>query len=106
VSCRCFLERRDKESNLTRAFGVHGADPRAARRPRSRRRAHRHRPAGVATGPFGIKLFGLPSRFPYLLITPQYETERVLEQRAAGARRVDRTRHRAARLRQDADAVD
>src|SRR5688572_25818438 len=79
------LERRTTESNLTRAFGVHA-------------RTLEHLDARgladelVATGtPVSkLRLFNrvrvdlgvLPSRFPFLLITPQYNVERLLERRA------------------------
>jgi 2-polyprenyl-6-methoxyphenol hydroxylase-like FAD-dependent oxidoreductase len=79
------LERRTDTSNLTRAFAVHARtleefDARgladeliAAGRPvRSLR----------AFGAVEVNMSRLPTRFPYVLITPQYETERVLEQRA------------------------
>ena len=48
----------------------------------------------------------LPSRFPYLLITSQFNVEQVLEKRAmaAGVRIVRGARVTA--LRQDADGVD
>jgi 2-polyprenyl-6-methoxyphenol hydroxylase-like FAD-dependent oxidoreductase len=79
------LERRTDTSNLTRAFAVHARtleelDARgvadelvAAGRPVTSLRAF---------GAVEVKLSGLPSRFPYVLVTPQYETERVLEKRA------------------------
>src|SRR3712207_9346536 len=70
----------------------------------------------VATGARvgGLRVFGqlevdlsrLPARFPYVLVTPQYHTERVLEEHASvlgaqivrGAEVVD--------LRQDTDGVE
>ncbi|GAA1555322.1 FAD-dependent monooxygenase [Dactylosporangium maewongense] len=79
------LERRTNESNLTRAFGVHA-------------RTLEHLDARgladelIATGtPVSrLRLFNrvrvdlgvLPTRFPFLLITPQYHVERLLERRA------------------------
>lgn len=79
------LERRTTGSNLTRAFGVHA-------------RTLEHLDARgladelVATGtPVSkLRLFNrlrvdlgtLPSRFPFLLITPQYHVERLLRRRA------------------------
>src|SRR5690349_1920512 len=85
------LERRGTESNLTRAFGVHARtlehlDARgladevvAGGAPIDRLRLFDHLRLNLST---------LPTRFPYLLITPQYNVERVLEKRAvtAGAR--------------------
>ncbi|MDT4987108.1 MAG: hypothetical protein QOI74_1202 [Micromonosporaceae bacterium] len=103
------LERRDRESNLTRAFAVHARtlevlDSRGladelittGRRVRSIR----------LLGRVSVDLGRLPSRFPYALITPQYQTERVLTQRVhklgveivRGAQVVG--------LTQDADGVD
>ncbi len=108
ISC-AVLERRDTESNLTRAFGVHA------------RTLELLDARGVAddlirTGtPVGrLRLFGdieldlsaLPSRFPYLLITPQYETERVLADRARALGAEIWNGMRVAGLSQDADGVD
>jgi 2-polyprenyl-6-methoxyphenol hydroxylase-like FAD-dependent oxidoreductase len=102
------LERRGAESNLTRAFGVHA-------------RTLEHLDARgladelIATGApvrrlrlferVQIDLSLLPSRFPFLLITPQYHVERLLEERArtAGARIVRGAEVTA--LSQDADGV-
>lgn len=107
VSCMV-LERRTSESNLTRAFGVHArtlelldargvADElvRTGSRVDSLRLFDQVR----------VDLSVLPTRFPYVLITPQYQTERLLEARAvaSGAEIV-----RAATvvgLRQDAESV-
>jgi 2-polyprenyl-6-methoxyphenol hydroxylase-like FAD-dependent oxidoreductase len=78
------LERRTETANTTRAFAVHARtleelDARGVADPL------------IATGqPIdGVKLFGqseldlsgLPSRFPFVLITPQYQTERILASR-------------------------
>ncbi len=105
VSC-AVLERRDEESNLTRAFGVHARtlellDARGIARDL------------VATGlpvsglgPLGLDFSRLPTRFPYVLITPQYETERVLgaRARAFGAEIVSGAE--VIGLRQDIEGVD
>lgn len=82
------LERRLEESNLTRAFAVHA---RTLEQLDARGLADRV----VATGNVvdGLRLFGsvsvdlssIPSRFPFLLITPQYEVERALIARALEA---------------------
>lgn len=79
------LERRTDASNLTRAFAVHARtleelDVRgvAAELLQTGQRVSALR----AFGAVDIDLSRLPSRFPYLLVTPQYETERVLEHRA------------------------
>jgi 2-polyprenyl-6-methoxyphenol hydroxylase-like FAD-dependent oxidoreductase len=89
---RCtVLERRSAELNLTRAFAVHARtlemlDMRgvAGELVRTGERISTVRLFGRAP----LRLWRLPGRFPFLLITPQYETERVLEERAleAGAR--------------------
>jgi 2-polyprenyl-6-methoxyphenol hydroxylase-like FAD-dependent oxidoreductase len=78
------LERRVEESSITRAFGVHA-------RTLEQLDARGVADELVATGAHvqQLRLFGrisldlgrLPSRFNYLLVTPQYETERVLLQR-------------------------
>jgi 2-polyprenyl-6-methoxyphenol hydroxylase-like FAD-dependent oxidoreductase len=84
VSC-ALLERRPKRSGLTRAFTVHA-------RTLEELDARGVADELVATGtPVSeLRLFAsaaldlsrLPSRFPYMLVTPQYKTERVLEERA------------------------
>ncbi|MGH8876976.1 MAG: FAD-dependent monooxygenase [Stackebrandtia sp.] len=79
------LEKRVKESNLTRAFAVHArtleildarglADQLATTGSRE--------PAMVLLGRAKLRLSELESRFPYVLITPQYETENLLRDRA------------------------
>lgn len=103
------LERRIDESNVTRAFGVHArtleqldiralADDLAATGARVRELR--------LFDSVRLDLGRLPSRFGYLLITPQYETERLLE------KRVDRLGGRIVRgttvtgVRQDGDGVE
>jgi 2-polyprenyl-6-methoxyphenol hydroxylase-like FAD-dependent oxidoreductase len=81
LSCTV-LERRSEQSNLTRAFAVHA-------RTLEILDARGLADELVATGkPVGrLRLFGrtyfdlsgLPTRFPYLLVTPQYNTEHVLQ---------------------------
>ncbi|HZB31195.1 MAG TPA: FAD-dependent oxidoreductase [Streptosporangiaceae bacterium] len=79
------LERRAGRSNLTRAFAVHARtleqfDQRGVadalletgRRVTSLR----------AFGRIAVTFAGLATRFPFVLVTPQYETERVLADRA------------------------
>src|SRR3569833_3396345 len=105
VSCT-LLERRDEQSNLTRAFGVHA---RTLELLDARGLADELIASGVpasSLGPFRLRFSRLPTRLPYLLITPQYETERVLADRAraAGAGFVPGTEVTA--LRQDADGGD
>jgi 2-polyprenyl-6-methoxyphenol hydroxylase-like FAD-dependent oxidoreductase len=103
------LERRGTESNLTRAFGVHARtlehlDARgladevvATGAPIERLRLFDH---------LRIDLSSLPTRFPFLLITPQYNVEKALEKRAmaAGARIVRDAE--VTGLRQDTDGVE
>jgi 2-polyprenyl-6-methoxyphenol hydroxylase-like FAD-dependent oxidoreductase len=85
------FERRSETSNLTRAFGVHA---RTLEMLDARGLAD-----GILTGGARVErlrlfdrirldLTGLPSRYPFLLITPQYRVETALEERAlaAGAR--------------------
>ena len=80
------LERRTDEPNTTRAFAVHA---RTLEQLDARGIAD-DLVAGGATVP-GVRLFNraqvdlswLPTRYPYLLVTPQYETERALAGRLA-----------------------
>src|SRR5260221_9514538 len=87
VSCAVF-ERRSGRSGLTRAFGVNA---RTLEQLDARGAADELIGSGspVAFLLFfagaGIDLSRLPSRFPYLLVTPQYQTDRVLEERAIRA---------------------
>ncbi|MEU7865870.1 FAD-dependent monooxygenase [Dactylosporangium sp. NPDC049140] len=103
------LERRSGESNLTRAFAVHA-------RTLEQFDARGIAEDVIATGTKveRLRLFGhvsvnlgtLPSRFPYVLITPQYNVERILEERAlkAGARIVRGTT--VTGVRQDEHGVE
>ena len=83
---RCVvLERRAERSGLTRAFAVQA---RTLEQLDARGVADQLVATGIPVPE--LRLFGdavlslsrLPSRFPYVLVTPQYETERVLEERA------------------------
>lgn len=84
VSCAVF-ERHSRRSDLTRAFAVQA---RTLEQLDSRGVADRLVTSGTPVS--GLRLFAdaeldlscLPSRFPYLLVTAQYETERALEERA------------------------
>src|SRR5215203_2256117 len=103
------LERRAEETNLTRAFAVHA---RTLELLDARGLADDLVATGVRVG--ALRLFGelevdlsrLPTRFPYVLVTPQYHTEWVLEEHARalgvnivrGANVVD--------LRQDTNGVE
>ncbi len=103
------LERRDgRVSNLSRAFGVHA---RTLEELDARGLADDLLPTGAALD--RLRLFDrvevdlgrLDSRFPFLLITPQYNVENLLRDRAlkAGAEIVHGVAVTA--LRQDADGV-
>ncbi|WP_019634384.1 FAD-dependent monooxygenase [Actinomadura atramentaria] len=102
------LERRAETSNLTRAFAVHARtlellDMRGAADELLR----------TGTRVAGLRLFGrtavdlsrLPGRYPFVLVTPQYETERVLRDRALAAGARIETGVEVTGLRQDADEV-
>ncbi|MFB9467464.1 FAD-dependent monooxygenase [Streptomyces cinereospinus] len=96
-------------SNLSRAFGVHArtleqldarglADPLVAT-------------GGTLTGlrlfrRLSLDLSTLPSRFPFLLITPQYEVERLLERRARELGVEFAYESEVVALRQDGTGVD
>ncbi|MEV6780058.1 FAD-dependent monooxygenase [Streptomyces syringium] len=103
------LERRARESNLTRAFAVHA---RALELLDARSIAEQLLATGVLVssarlfGKARLDLSGLPSRFPGVLITPQYETERVLEERAVKLGVEIRRGTEVLGLRQDEDGVD
>jgi 2-polyprenyl-6-methoxyphenol hydroxylase-like FAD-dependent oxidoreductase len=108
VPCTVF-ERREGASNLTRAFGVHARtlellDARglADELLGTGRTVDRFRVVGGAV----LDLSWLPSRFPFMLVTPQYNVERLLERRARalGARIVEGVE--VTGLRQDADGVE
>lgn len=82
------LERRDQTSNLSRAFAVHA---RTLEMLDVRDQADELVGTGQKLdhlGLFGtvqIDLSRPPTRFPFVLSTPQYETERLLAQRARSA---------------------
>ncbi|WP_236242964.1 FAD-dependent oxidoreductase [Streptomyces sp. CC228A] len=103
------VERRPAGTgNLTRAFGVHARtlealDARgvADELVDTGSRLTRLRLFGRARLDFS----GLRSRFPYLLVTPQYEVERVLRRRAAEAGVDFRYETALRHLRQDAEGV-
>jgi 2-polyprenyl-6-methoxyphenol hydroxylase-like FAD-dependent oxidoreductase len=103
------LERRAEESNLTRAFAVHA---RTLEMLDARGLADGLVTTGARVG--ALRVFGklevdlsrLPTRFPYVLVTPQYNTERVLEEHAGalGAQIVRGAE--VVGLRQDNDGVE
>src|SRR5438067_10574060 len=84
ISCTV-LERRVDESNLTRAFAVHA---RTLEELDARGVADELVRTGATVGSLvvfgGVKLTlsKLPTRFPFVLVTPQYHTERLLTERA------------------------
>jgi len=84
VNCTVF-ERRPGRSGLTRAFAVH---TRTLEELDARGVADQLIASGTPVPELELfadarlNLAGLPSRFPYVLVSPQYETERVLEERA------------------------
>ncbi|WP_405012274.1 FAD-dependent monooxygenase [Kitasatospora sp. NBC_01539] len=102
------LEKRGTESNLTRAFAVHARtleqldargladDLVATGRPVSSLRLF---------GRLAVDLGSLPSRFPFVLVTPQSHTERLLQERATKAGAVIRRGAEVVGLRQDAAGV-
>ncbi|MFG2819547.1 FAD-dependent monooxygenase [Kitasatospora sp. NPDC048365] len=102
------LEKRAAESNLTRAFAVHA-------RTLEQLDARGLADELIATGrPLGsLRLFGrlrielgnLPTRFPFVLITPQSNTERLLQERALKAGAVLVRGAEVTGLRQDAEGV-
>ena len=84
VSC-AVLERRADDSKLTRAFAVHARTlEQLDMRGLAEDLIRSGRPVGGLRlfGNLQIDLSGLPTRFPFVLVTPQYETERRLEARA------------------------
>ncbi|MDH6134723.1 2-polyprenyl-6-methoxyphenol hydroxylase-like FAD-dependent oxidoreductase [Kitasatospora sp. MAA4] len=102
------LERRGKESNLTRAFTVHA---RTLEQLDARGLADELLATGSTLS--SMRLFSkltvdfsrLPSRFPFVLITPQSQTERLLHERAVKAGAELLRDHEVTGLRQDADGV-
>ncbi|MER5516108.1 FAD-dependent monooxygenase [Streptomyces sp. NPDC002763] len=103
------LEKRPhKTSNLSRAFALHARaveqldaravadDLEAVGRPLTRLNLF---------GGLTLDLGGLPSRFPHVLVLPQYEVEKVLERRAVEAGVDFRYESEVTGLTQDADGV-
>lgn len=110
LGVRCTLvERRADESNLTRAFAVHA---RTLELLDARGLADELLTTGSRVqqlrlvNTVAVSLAGLPSRFPFALVTPQYETERLLERRALAAGVDLRTGVEVRGLRQDDAGVD
>jgi 2-polyprenyl-6-methoxyphenol hydroxylase-like FAD-dependent oxidoreductase len=108
ISCM-LLDRRSEESNLTRAFAVHARtleqlDARGVADELATTGAHLS--ALRLFGRYKIDLGILPSRFRYVLITPQYQTERVLEERARALGAEIRMGTEVTGLQQAGDGVD
>ncbi|WP_042449843.1 FAD-dependent monooxygenase [Streptacidiphilus jiangxiensis] len=103
------LERRVEESQLTRAFAVHA---RTLEELDARGLAEELLETGARLqslsifGAVKVDMSRLPSRFPELLITPQYQTERVLLRRALDAGATVLRGAEVTALRQDADGVE
>jgi 2-polyprenyl-6-methoxyphenol hydroxylase-like FAD-dependent oxidoreductase len=104
------VEKRPRKiSNLSRAFGVHA---RTLEQLDARGLADELLTTGDTIT--GLRLFRrlsldlstLPSRFPFLLITPQYEVERLLERRAREAGVEFAYESEVVGLRQDDEGVD
>ncbi|MGF1431717.1 FAD-dependent monooxygenase [Kitasatospora sp. LaBMicrA B282] len=102
------LEKRGEESNLTRAFAVHA---RTLELLDARGLAEELIATGTPLdrlrffGKLRIDLSKLPSRFPFVLVTPQSQTERVLQERALKAGVVLLREHQVTGLRQHTDHV-
>ena len=103
------LERRLEESNLTRAFVVHA---RTLEQFDARGVADRLLATGTRVDRF--RLFGrvsvdlspLPSRYPFILVTPQYEVEEALVERARAAGATVLRGAHVQGVQQDAGQVD
>ncbi|MFE6283428.1 FAD-dependent monooxygenase [Streptomyces sp. NPDC057877] len=101
-------KRPQKTSNLSRAFAVHA---RTLEQLDARGLADELEPTGQVLqrlrlfGRLTIELESLPSRFNHLLITPQYEVEKLLKRRAEEAGVDFRYETEMTRLTQDADGV-
>ena len=79
------LERRTEESPLSRALGVHARtlEMLDARGIADELISTGQKLSSLAVlGRTNLDLSGLPTRFPFVLMTPQYRVERLLEQRA------------------------
>ncbi|MEU0567578.1 FAD-dependent monooxygenase [Nonomuraea sp. NPDC005983] len=107
VACM-LVEREPQGSKLSRAFGVHA---RTLEELDARGVADELIETGtifrtMVFGDLELDLSPLRSRFPFLLGTPQYNTERVLENRASGLGVEVLRGAEVVGLRQDADGVD
>ncbi|WFG47217.1 FAD-dependent monooxygenase [Pseudonocardia alni] len=102
------LERRREESPLTRAFAVHA---RTLEQLDARGLADDLVATGTTVDEFrlfgsvSVELTELPSRYPFLLVTPQYQVERALRARAGAAGVSTRRGVRVDTVRDRGDAV-
>ncbi|KIQ63045.1 FAD-dependent oxidoreductase [Kitasatospora griseola] len=102
------VDKRGEESNLTRAFAVHA---RTLEQLDARGLADELIATGLtlrslqAVDRLRIDFSTLPSRFPFVLVTPQSHTERVLRERAVKAGAELRRGAELTGLRQDAQGV-
>ncbi|MDH6576441.1 FAD-dependent monooxygenase [Kitasatospora sp. MAP5-34] len=102
------LEKRGTESNLTRAFAVHARTLEAldARGLADELIATGTRLSSLQIfGRLQVELGNLPTRFPFVLITPQSNTERLLQERALKAGATILRGAEVIGLRQDAEGV-
>jgi 2-polyprenyl-6-methoxyphenol hydroxylase-like FAD-dependent oxidoreductase len=107
---RCVvLERRADRSSLSRAFTVHA---RTLEELDARGMADELIASGTPIGKLQflngaqLDMSRLATRFPYVLITPQSQTERVLEERATGLGADIRYGHEVSGLVRHSDGVD
>src|ERR1700749_3539994 len=110
AGARCTgAERRTGGANLTGAFAVHARtlEELDARGMADELIARGTPVRGVRLfGDHELSLDGLPSRFPFTLVTPQYETERVLAARARALGAEIREGAAVIGLRQNGDEVE
>ncbi len=100
------IERRERESELTRAFAVHA---RTMEQLDARGIADELLSTGLRNPVLQflrIDLSRLPSRYPHVLVTPQYNTERLLRARARAHGAEIREGCEVTGLRQDATGVE
>ncbi|MFF0142191.1 FAD-dependent monooxygenase [Streptomyces sp. NPDC005227] len=100
------VERRAGESELTRAFAVHA---RTMEQLDARGIADELLKTGIRNPVLQflkIDLSRLPTRYPHVLVTPQYNTERLLRKRALAHGAQIKTACEVTALRQDASGVD
>ncbi|WP_067468886.1 FAD-dependent monooxygenase [Actinomadura macra] len=109
IGCTVLERREERISNETRAFAVHARTMEALdARGVADELASTGEWAGTLRllGRANLDLSRLPGRFPYVLVTPQYETERVLKERALAAGAHILYGAEVTGLRQDAAGVD